>query len=533
MKTKILAALAALLLTPTAPLHAQETLLGIGRVNSVGTLLSGACPVGTMTTSHLATGEYQITIDAPGQFVGAGTGDFLPQATTRTGAASDRALTGEVTEVTSDTLTAVFYLSDMEDSNNLSGPEPTNASFQFAILRFPSPGAASPPASRYLFASGSFAADGTLVRALTSDGSTVTIEKPGGGDYHLIFTKPGAFADTALGDFLPFATTAPVVPNQDNNPVGAADSKSADHVRISFNTADVQNPSDDNPSPEDSDVHFTIYRLANPGAAPESSLLLSMASIQGNGQIRRASHSLPGGNLNVQRTGPGRYHLILSAPGAFAGRTPEDFSFQAFLNNTRHIDRLIHVRPISIDGSAFTFLVRINDVENDGVNVGEAEDNDFFITVHDVVAKVQSDLTIGRTADPATMRGANLHNTNAAGQTLTFRPKRSGLVRFHLTTENEGNTLADLSLRGQPSKPLRKTLCLHLSGGGENVTASFRTTGHLNVGVRPTETRHYQVRSVLPPKGKKRRAAIRAFSHTNAAPVPHDSALAKVIRRHP
>lgn len=512
-----------------ATLRAQETLLGIGWIHSSGTLTGGWSPVGAITTSRPNTGEFHVTIDAPGEFAGAGIGDFLPQATTRIGAPSARALTAEITAVSADSVTAVFYLSDVEDSANPSGPEPSNYSFQFALHRFPIGADVVAPASRYLLATGSIAANGTLKRGITSDGSSLEVTRAGEGDYHVTLTKAGAYAGFGLEDFYPFATSGNQSHLQDNLPVGTADSKSSDHVLITFNTADVQNASDDNPEAEDDEFHFTIYRAGTPSPVQaESALLLGMASVQGNnGLLRRGVTSLPGGSLAVERNGAGRYRITLSAPGRFAGRSMEDFAMQVHLNNSSHIDRIPSVRGMILGPDTFEFDVRVNDVENAGETFGVAEDNDFFLTIHDAVASSRPDLRIGKKPLLTRMKGDGLYNGNARGQKIISTPSSNGRVKIHLASENDGNVSRDLMTRGKRGAGLSKTRCFQMTGGKKNVTAAFLAAGATAPSVRPGAAVQYEVRSLLPAGSAKSRSSIRF----QTADAPLDRAVAKIVRK--
>lgn len=530
MNTKTTLGIGALLLAALLPstLRAQETLLGLGWINGAGGLVEGWSPVGTIAVSRPNTGEYHVTIDAPGEFAGSGIGDFLPQATTRIGAASDRALTGEITAVSPDSVTAVFYLSDIEDNTNPSGPEPVNYSFQFALHRFPTGTDAVAPASRYLLATGSITANGTLKRGATSDGSTLEVNRVGEGDYQITLTKAGAYAGFGLEDFYPFATSGNPSHIQDQLPVGTADGKNNDHVVITFNTADVQNASDDHPEAEDDEFHFTIYRAGGPSPTKaESALLLGMASVQGNnGLLRRGVTSLPGGSLAVQRNGAGRYRITLSAPGRFAGRSLEDFAMQVHLNNSSHIDRIPSVRGMILGPDTFEFDVRINDVENAGETVGVAEDNDFFLTIHDAVATSRPDLRIGKKPSLTRMKGDGLYNSNARGQKIIGAPSSSGQVKIHLASENDGNVTQDLMTRGKRGAGLSKTRCFQMTGGRKNVTAAFLAAGSTAPSVRPGAAVRYEVRSLLPAGSAKSRSSIRF----QAGADPLDRAVAKIVR---
>lgn len=530
MNTKLLTGMLALLATLafTSPIRSQETLLGLGWINSAGDLVSGGSSVGTISTSRPNIGEYHVTIDAPGEFVGAGIGDFLPQANARSSAWSDRALTAEISDISSDSVTAVFYLSDVEDPTNLSGPEAVNASFQFVLLRFPS-ASTVPPSSRRLFAAGSIASNGTLKRAAVSNSADLGVVRSGEGDYLLTFTKAGAFANLASGDFHILATSGNQSASQDNLPVGNTDGLNDDQLIVNISTADVQNAGNANAEAEDDEFHFLIYQSGGPtGTKAESSLLLAMASVQGNnGLLRRGATSLPGGNLAVQRNGAGRYRITLSAPGLFAGRSLEDFVMQVHLNNSSHIDRIPSVRGMILGPDSFAFDVRTNDVENAGETFAVAEDNDFFLTIHDAVATSRPDLRIGKKPSLTKMKGNNLYNSNARGQKILTSPSSSGLVRIHLATENDGNVTQDLKTRGKRGTGLSKTRCFRLTGGRSNVTAAFLAAGTTAPAVRPGTAVRYEVRTTLPTTSATSKSVLRFQAGTS----PLDRAVARIVRK--
>jgi hypothetical protein len=204
---------------------------------------------------------------------------------------------------------------------------------------------------------------------------------------------------------------------------------------------------------------------------------------------------------------------------------------QVHLNNSSHIDRIPSVRGMILGPDSFAFDVRTNDIENAGEAFGVAEDNDFFLTIHDAVAVSQPDLRIGNKPSLTTMRGDDRYNTNAAGQRTRVVAKPSGLSRIHFAVENDGNTTEALRVRGRAGKGLVKTRCFRLSGGKVNVSAAFRSSGDLTAELRPTAATRYRIETVLPSGSARGRAKLRVFSTPGTGPMPLDTAVADLWQR--
>lgn len=531
MNTRILPAvigLLSLLITPS--LTAQETTIAVGSVNSAGDLLgSSSSPGGTLSSSRPATGEYHLTLDAPGAFVGAGIGDFMVHAMVRSAAASDRNAVTEIASVSDDSLTIVVYVSDVEDSGNLSLAEAANASFQFVIRRFPS-ASAIPAASRYLYATGVVSAGGLLLGGTTVDGAEISSARAATGDYVITITNPSGYSGQSLSDYLVIATPRSSSIFQDNLAVGIAESFFGNSLFITVNLSDVQNATDISPEADDANFQFAVYRtLASAASGPaESNLLVGAASVDGsNGLLRRGSVSLPGGFVTSERSGDGTYRVVLHAPGGFAGRGVNDYSVEAGINATSHSDEIIGAVPLVIDPDSLTIEVRTNDVEQNGSGIGTGVNSDFFLTVHDVDATSRPDLRIGKKPSLSSMKGKGIYNSNARGQKINIAPSSDGRFKIHLSTENDGNITGNLITRGKRAPGLAKTRVFRLSGGKKNVTAAFRTSGDPVAGVRPGEIVRHEVRALLRPDSSKSRAKLRF----TAAPGAGDSALARVTRK--
>jgi len=535
MNTKLLPALAGLILslTTTTQAVAQENLVALGRVNSAGALINGVSPIGgTISMDHPGTGDYEITVDAPGAFTAAGIGDFLVMGTIRSGIATDRGIASRIVSVSPDSLVVAIATYDLEDSTAPNSAPSVNVSFQFAIHRLPS-GTTVPASSRFLYAAGSVTGNGTLKKAAVADGSALAVSSPGEGDYLLTFTKTGAFAGFDLEDYLVFVTSGSQSAIQDSIPAATADSKNNDLLNLTVNTADGQDGGDV-PVDEDNEFHFAVYRIDEvaPAIPAESSLLVGMASVQGsNGLLRRGTSSYPGATITVDYLGAGRYRLVFSSPGRFAGRDLDDFAIQVHPDNVGIDDNHTSARAMFIGSDSLTIDVRTNDLQTNGDGFGVAENNDFYLVLHEAFAESQPDLLIGNKPALTTMRGNDRHNTNAAGQRARIFTKPSGSARVHFAAQNDGNTTDSLQVRGRTGNGLVKTRCFRLTGGKQNVTAAFRSAGDLVENVRPSAATRYFVQSVLPPDSPKSRAKVRLHARPGAGAAPLDSAQAEIVSK--
>jgi hypothetical protein len=529
MNTKIISGLLALLFSLSPLARSQENTIALGRVSSAGDLQGSANPIGaTISSTRPSPGRYEITVAAPGAFAGDGVGDFLVQAMVRTVGLTDRACSTEVTTVDPDSLVATVYISDMEDNTDLNAPEPANLSFQFAIHRLRSGGSIS-PSSRYLYATGSVTNSGFLKLGVAADGAVVSSSQNAVGDYRVRFEKAGAFAG-GLENYVIVASSGSSTWFSDNLLSGAPSSTNQDHVEFTIRSADVQNASDVNPEADDEEFHFLVYRTTDVEsvATPASRLLLGMASVQGdNGILRRGATSIPGTFLTSERSGIGRYSLVLNAPGRFAGKSVDDFIILAGINSTDFSDRSIIAEPFLIGPDSLTIAIRTNDLEVNGQLLAVAADSDFFLTIHDAIATSQPDLRIGKKPSLTMMKGNNLYNSNARGQKILTSPSSSGLAKFHLASENDGNVTQDLLTRGKRGPGLLKTRCFRVTGGKTNVTAAFLAAGTTAPAVRPGEAVRYEVRTTLPNNSAKSKSVLRF----QAGSAPLDRAAARIVRR--
>lgn len=529
MNIKITHSLLALLFALAPLARSQENTLALGRVSSAGDLQGSVNPIGaTISATRPSPGRYEITVAAPGAFVGDGVGDFLVQTMVRTVGLTDRACSSEVTTVDPDTLVATVYVSDMEDNTDLDAPEPSNISFQFAIHRLRSGGSIS-PSSRYLYATGSVTNNGALKLGVSTDGAVVSSSQNGVGDYRVRFEKAGAFTG-GLDNYVIVASSGSSSSFSDNILSGAPSSTNQDHVEFTIRSADVQNASDVNPEADDEEFHFLVYRITDPEsfATPSSRLLLGMASVQGdNGILRRGVTSTPDTFLTSTRSGIGRYSLVLNAPGRFAGKSIDDFIILAGINSPDFSDRSIIAEPFLIGPDSLTIAIRTNDLEVNGQIFAVAADSDFFLTIHDAVATSQPDLRIGKKPSLTKMRGNDLYNSNARGQTILTSTSSSGLAKIHLASENDGNVIQDLRTRGKRRPGLSKTRCFQLTGGKTNVTAAFLAAGTTAPAVRPGDVVRYEIRTTLPTDSVKSKSVLRFQAGTS----PLDRAAARIVRR--
>jgi len=109
--------------------------------------------------------------------------------------------------------------------------------------------------------------------------------------------------------------------------------------------------------------------------------------------------------------------------------------------------------------------MRVNDVENAGESFGVAEDNDFFLTIHDAVATTQPNLRIGRRSGLTTMKGNGHYNSSGAGQKLSVETSLSRKSRFFFAVENDGNVTDALRVNGKAPRLQSRSRTFRLTGG--------------------------------------------------------------------
>lgn len=534
MNTPSILLLGGLLFVIPFQARSQENTIALGRVSTAGDIQGSVNPIGaTISATRPSPGRYEITVGAPGAFSGDGVGDFVVQAMVRTVGLTDRACATEVSSVDPDSLVATVYISDMEDNADLDEPDPSNLSFQFVIHRLRSGGSVSPN-SRYLFATGSVTNTGALKLGLAANGATVTASNLADGDYRVRFEKIGAFGGLGLGDFVIVASSGSSSSFSDNIVAGAPNSINADHLELTFRSADVQNASNVNAVAEDEEFHFLVYRMTESESTGKagSRLVLGMASVQGdNGILRRGATSIPGTFLTSERSGTGRYSVVLNAPGRFSGKSVDDFIILSHINAPDFSDRSVIAEPFLISPDSLTVAVRTNDLEVNGQLVAVAADSDFFLTIHDANASNRPDLLTGKSPSLTKMRGDNRYNTSGAGQKLRLRSSGAGKIRYHVASQNDGNVLQTLRFRGKIGAGHRKTRCYRISGGKVNVTATFRTTGDLVEDLRPADAARYRIESTLLADSTKSRTTVRCSTNSPAAPGVLDATKADILRK--
>ncbi len=532
MNTKTLILLTSALLLTAPRARSQEQTIALGRVNSAGDIVGSANPLGAVISgTRPSDGHYEITVAAPGAFTGDGVGDFLVQAMVRTTGLTDRACSSEVLSVDPDNLVVGVNIADMEDNTDLDAPEAANFSFQFAIHRLPA-GTAVSPQSRYLYATGSVTNNGALKLGVTADGALVSASQNGIGDYRVRFEKAGAFG-IGLDNYLVFASSGSSSSFSDNILSGAPSFTNGDALEFTIRGADVQNASNVNPEAEDEEFHFHVYRItdAETTGAAASRLLLGMASVQGdNGILRRGATSINDAFLTSERSGIGRYSVVLNAPGRFTGKIVDDFIIHAGINATDITDHSIIAEPFLVGPDSLTIAIRTNDLEDSGALIAVASDSDFFLMIHDANAVARPDLLTGKSAVPGKMRGDNRYSLNGVGQKLPLKAAATGRVRFHAAVQNDGNVADSIPFRGKGGAGLRRTRCYRMSGGKVNVTAAFRAGGDLSEGLRPTAATVYRIESNFPTDSSKTRTSLRLLARSQGTPALVDVSRVEVIR---
>lgn len=182
-------------------------LLGTGKVNGSGDLLSGA-GVGGITISSVrnGTGDYSVTLSKPGGFVGDVNNDYVLSLSVSGTGTQDQVVRGAPFNLTSDD-SVVFniHTDDVQANPDSSLPTPADEDFYFTVYRIaPVEGL---PASRLLVALARVNAAGTLLSAPNAfDGGTLSAAQNATGNYTVTIVSPGAFAGRTQSDFIAHVT---------------------------------------------------------------------------------------------------------------------------------------------------------------------------------------------------------------------------------------------------------------------------------------------------------------------------------------
>lgn len=541
--TNLLAVLGALALgtalwTPAA--SAQDPLVALGRFTSSGTVFSSTNTVGGVVSSiQNGPGDYTVTVTATGAFAGAGVEDFIPEVTTQSHLVEFMVPKASVASVTDDALTIHIHTDDVEDSAAPDSPVPRDPPFALAVYRIPE-NFAGKGATRHLIAAGRVNHNTGILTKVGVDGIKITGEKIGTGVYVLTFTKSGAFAGAGNENFVPILSR--YGPNGSTVAIrGSVTWFSSDEITVRVQSHNMQSfaggVDQDITSPTNGIFHFSLYQIpATPDPRPaKSRMLVSLGRVSSMGQLESGG-TYGNGTASAEQTGTGAYRVTITSPGAFAGRSSDEFIPQLTLRQNGSFDRVIRGSVEIANANTLTLDVYTTDAEVAGSWNGLAVDASFYFTLYDAVADYQPDLRIGRKAALAGHKGDNIHNGSGAGQQIRvkLRDKKNGAPKrkkYFFLAENDGNAVDNLRLRTPSPKRLLRMRFFRLTGGRQNVTAALRT-GTLVLGdLRPGEQVQFQSVVKFKKNARKKRKKIATRSHSLRDASRIDVAKAKLVRK--
>jgi len=483
----------------TATAVAQDTLVALGRVESTGVLSSSQNTVGaTVGVVDNGTGDFTVTVSATGAFAGASADEFVVELTIAGGGLSDDLAKSSVS-VSDDLLSVDVAIVDLEDASNVDEGEVRDRDFFFVIRRAPVGAATVFEGTRYLRALGVIDTDGTLLSGYGLDGISVSGVRDAEGDYTITLTKSNGYATDTLEEHLIMLT--PINGNEQDQVMQGTPVSIADNNAVLFRvrSADVQiHNADDTVTAMDNKFGFTIYRLndTNVGGVPDSQFLTALANIQGSdGSADLAVGAQSGMVVNSTRNSEGDYRITVTALGAFAGMTGDDFVSHVTLRQTGAADEAGNTEVTVFNNDTLHVDVNTNDLEQDTEPQGVAQDADFALALYSIDPIVQPDLRIGTKKALTKHKGDEVINPNGAQQGIRLKLEGRNKERFFFAIENDGNVVDDLRLSEAGAGNILKTKYFNIQGGRTNITATVRTGGEAASDLAPGKFERFEAQT--------------------------------------
>lgn len=534
-------------LVPSARADVDTHLIAIGQIDgATGNLVNSADAIGatSITSTRLATGSYNIRIQKPGLLFHLTRNDFLVQVTPK--GVETRAIATQVDwglttggrtlhiNVRTDNVEDIAYSLDDD-------PLPEDVSFYFSVFFVPR----SFPAggdTKFLLATGEVDADASLVSGAAVEDIAIETKRARrvAGDYHVNLRKPGAFAGTGPDDFVVLASVHGA-DTGDTVVRGIVEAVTSDLVSVRLFTLDAQ--ADPMVSwglaeTEDARFSFTILRIPeNPATAPvQSRLLEAMGEVQTSGTLVSGG-GFGGGSLTASKLAHGAYEIVIDAPGAFVGRSPDDFVVQLQVRGTYSSDVCLNGRVGSLADDRLTLLVNANDVEvfraSEGtpavVATGESPWRSFNFFLYNTVGEYRADMRVGLPPSPDQHRGDDLYGS-PRGQQVQLRLHGTRPARFHFTLQNDGNLTDHLSPRASRAGRHFRTQFFRLSGGRRNLSTALVRGSVVETDVGCGEAVLYQGKTKYRSRTRRPRAKINLFA-TSAKSAGADRAQVNVRGR--
>lgn len=525
-----LACLAAILtITPCALFAQGDSLVAVGHVNNFTTVVNSTNTVGgTISVTDNGTGDRNLTISAPGAFVGAHVLDFVLDLTKRT-SDSDDYVSGVIFSVTDDELVCRIRSVDLEDDTVENAQEDRYVAFNFLIRRGNRTAQTVSPATSHLIALAFIDSTGTPDAVFGVDGIEVT-SSGSGGDYAILLEKPGYFQGDAGNDYVVFAQAQNIGLADELAGHSSTSTVSDDSVTISVDVYDVQSASNADTGTQVADNFcVAIYRIPSgpDNTPPASRLLFGSANIASSGSLSSGFTSVPHGVVSSANSGDGNYVVDFNAYGEFEGKSTDQYFATAKIRTVSSTDHLIQANAALLSDHTLRVFISIAGVERTGQITGIPENDAFSVTVYDLGATFQPDMQIGTKRSLTSMRGNNVYNSIGAGQTIRVSLNGTGPERYYFAAQNDGTSIDNFSILEIGAGKTLRSKYFRLTGGRANVTAAIRRGLVAAPAVAPGRTVLFQAdtryRSANSTKKRKVRLAGKSSYDTAS-----DTARAKI-----
>jgi len=528
---KVLLITAATILTASLS-EAQDSIVAIVRVSSGGGLVNSANTVsGVVSANSNGVGDYTVTVTSPGAFTGANSSEFAIEVTISQTSSGDETIKAGVQSLNDDSLEINVHVDEVEDETDPNTGEPRNANFYFAIYRIPTTPTYS-NTSRYILANAVVNSDGTKAGGTGVGGIEVTSFRDGEGDYDITLSKAGSFIDDISNDYI-LALTVEGADDQDQVIRGSVQSLgSDDEVIINVHTDDVQDSGADNvTTPTDNKFFLTVYRIPSgtDTGLSASNLLVALARVSSAGSLLSQPNTPDGSILSAEQQNPGDYRLTINSPGAFAGKTADDYIPQAYLYRTSAADEAINSEVVIADADTLYIDVNANDLETDGEAQGIPNNEAFSVVLLDAVGTLRPDLRTGTKRSLSKMKGNNKYNASGNGQQVRLSLRGTEKKKFYFALENDGNIVDAISLRETGTGSKLKTRYFRLTGGRQNVTGKITKAGLTEDRVVPDRIIRFeaQARYKRPDRRPTKKIRVKARSLFN--PSRRDTNRVKTV----
>jgi hypothetical protein len=515
---------------------AEDSVIALGAVNSLGVLGKSANSVGGIVSSSLSgTGDFQITVTAAGAFAGRTANDFVVETTVRGTSSEDNISNGAVTTVTNDVLTVRVRTSDVEDSGNPDGPLAQNSAFSFVVRRIDVGTTSIEGDSRFLLGVGQVTVTGVLLSGFGVDGITVTSSKPNTGEFTINLTKAGGFIGDAIDDYLIMLCAEGGTAADDEAVRGGASSvASDDSVLLEVYSDDVQQAAaGSSPDPFDEPFSFAIYRLtgAETAGGSASRMVAAVAAVSSVGNLVTGASRFGEGTLSASRLSAGLFQLDLVNPGAFAGVAGDRFVVQAFNDSSSSDDELIGAEVNVFNDDTLRVRISATDVEVDGEATGTLNDRNLFVVIYDTDPDFGPDLSIGTKKSFTTLKGREVQNANGAGQGIKLNLTGTAERKFFLAAENTGHSIDGIRLKGIGTAGPLNTSFFRTTGGKTNVTAEVKIGAVVAEDVLPGEIIRFEGRSAYESATTRPTKTMKVRGLSGFEPSSIDLVKAKVVAK--